>query len=168
MESAITEVVDEKNNPVKIGETGRHITTEIRNLAMPFIRYDTKDLIVPDHQKDLAGRNLFNIDKIIGRESDILIAPDGNLLIVHLFTIYFEYFKSIEQFQVEQTDKYSFIFRLVVNENFSKNEEKKIYDYWKSFLGNKSKLNIEIHDNIPLLFSGKRRFLIRNKEILLP
>ena len=168
METAVTEVIDEMGHPVAAGETGRHITTELWNLAMPFIRYDTRDLVILDKQITRSNRNLFSLKKIIGRESDILVTPDGNLLIVHLFTIYFEYFKSIEQFQVEQTDEGTFIFRLVVNRDFSQAEERKIKEYWKKFLGSGVKVNIEIHDQIPLLYSGKRRFLIRNKDIELP
>ncbi len=167
METAITEVLDERGNMVKPGDTGRHITTELWNLAMPFIRYDTGDLLVLDDQKTHARRNLFSIKRIIGRESDILIAPDGNLLIVHLFTIYFEYFRSIHQFQVEQADEVTFIFRLVVDIAFTKDVENQIRSYWEKFLGHKAIVIIEIHDQIPMLFSGKRRFLIRNKEITL-
>ncbi len=165
METAITEVVDEQNQSVEIGKAGRHITTELWNPVMPFIRYDTRDLIVADAQEPKAGRNLYAIQKIAGRESDILVAPDGNLLIVHLFTIYFEYFESIRQFQVEQTDETTFIFRLVVNTDFTSAIEKQIKDYWQTFLGTKAIVSIEIHNEIPLLYSGKRRFLIRNKEI---
>lgn len=167
METAISEVLDEQGNQVKPGETGRHITTELWNLAMPFIRYDTGDLLVLDDQSTHAGRNLFSVKKIIGRESDVLIAPDGNLLIVHLFTIYFEYFRSIRQFQVEQADAVTFIFRLVVDKGFTKAIENQIRSYWEKFLGSRAIVKIEIHDQIPLLFSGKRRFLIRNKEIKL-
>jgi len=166
-ETAITEVLDENDNPVAHGQPGRLVTTELWNFAMPFIRYDTRDLIIPDEPKTIAGRNLMAAKKIIGRETDVLIAPDGNRLIVQLCVIYFCYYRSVLQFQIEQTDEVTFIFRLVVSPDFTREIENEIRSYWSSFLTSMARVIIEIHDNIPLLVSGKRRFLIRNPEIKL-
>jgi phenylacetate-CoA ligase len=166
MESAITEVIDQDGHAVEEGGTGLHITTELWNTAMPFIRYNTQDLVILSAGTgNHSGRQLFALDRIVGRDNDVLIAPDGNRLIVHLFTIYFEYFNSIRQFQVEQTTSDEFIFRLVVDSTFTKEIEKKIHDYWVRFLNGKANVIIEIHKQIPLCYSGKRRFLIRNKSI---
>jgi len=168
MECAFTEVLDKNGYSVKEGETGAHITTELWNYAMPFIRYKTQDMVELGKQMSVNGKNLFILNKIIGRENDILIAPDGNLLIVHLFTIYFEYFRSIQQFQVEQTKKDEFIFRLVVNDHFTSETENNILKYWREFLGKRVRVILEIRDEIPILKSGKRKFLIRNRDIPLP
>jgi phenylacetate-CoA ligase len=166
MESAITEVLDKSYNPVPPGKTGMHITTEMWNTAMPFIRYNTQDLVttlIPSKKR--SSKELFAIENIIGRDSDILVAPDGNRLIVHLFTIYFEYFPSIRQFQVEQVSQVKFIFRLIVDENFNKLIEREIFNYWVNFLGPKAEVQLELHNVLPYMPSGKRRFLIRNKDI---
>jgi len=166
-EYAITEVIDNKGDEVNPGETGMHVTTDLWNYAMPFIRYNTQDLLIKSADESSCGRQLMGLNKILGRDNDILVTPSGNLLIVHLFTIYFEYFDSIKQFQIEQLQPDIFIFRLVVGESFSSEIKKQIHDYWQKFLGDGVKLSIEIHDKIPLLYSGKRRFLIRNSEIKL-
>lgn len=165
MEYAITEVLDSNFNEVNANETGMHITTDLHNLAMPLIRYNTQDLVEKSSSVSSCGRQLYALSKIIGRDNDILITPSGNLLIVHLFTIYFEYFYSIRQFQIEQTESNEFIFRLVVDESFSSEIQNQIFNYWQSFLGEDVKLSIEIHEIIPFRSSGKRRFLIRNPEI---
>lgn len=168
MEYAITEVLDMSNNEVNSGAPGRHITTDLHNFAMPFIRYDTQDIVEKSSVSTSCGRQLFGLSKITGRESDVLITPSGNRLIVHLFTIYFEYFDCIKRFQIEQTQPDEFIFRLVVDENYDKNIAEQIFGYWQKFLGKDVMLTIEIHDSIPLLYSGKRRFLLRNPEISIP
>ncbi len=168
MEYAITEILDKNGQEVNPGDTGIHITTDLWNYSMPLVRYNTKDLVVKSVVTSSCGRKLVGIDKILGRDNDILVTPSGNLLIVHLFTIYFEYFDSIKQFQIEQKQLDEFIFRLVINEKFTPNIQKQVFDYWKNFLGVNVKLTIEIHDVIPFLYSGKRRFLIRNNEIKLP
>jgi phenylacetate-CoA ligase len=165
MEYAISEVLNDKLTEVNSGETGMHITTDLHNFAMPMIRYNTQDLVEKSLSGSACGRQLFGLSKIIGRDNDILITPSGNRLIVHLFTIYFEYFDSIRQFQIEQTQKDVFIIRLVVDDTFSSVIKKQIFSYWQNFLGKDVNLSIEIHDTIPFLRSGKRRFLIRNPEI---
>jgi phenylacetate-CoA ligase len=167
-EYAITEILNNEGIEVNPGETGMHVTTDLWNYAMPFIRYNTQDMVVKSDNVSSCGRQLTGIDKIIGRDNDILVTPSGNLLIVHLFTIYFEYFNSIKQFQIEQLKPDEFIFRLVVENSFTSRIRSEIYDYWQKYLGYEVKLIIEIHDNIPLLYSGKRRFLIRSNEINLP
>ena len=167
MEYAITEVLDNKFSEVEAEETGMHITTDLHNYAMPLIRYNTQDLVEKSSRESSCGRELNGFNKIIGRENDVLITPSGNMLIVHLFTIYFEYFSSIKQFQIEQTGSDEFIFRLIVDKTYSPETEKQIFNHWQKELGRDVKLRIEIHDEFPFLFSGKRRFLIRNPEIKL-
>ena len=167
MEYAVTEIIDNNNQQVVDKGKGFHITTDLHNYAMPLIRYNTQDLIEKTGNKSSCGRSLFSINKVIGRENDILVTPSGNHLIVHLFTIYFEYFPSVLQFQIEQTGTHEFIFRFVVDKSFNNEIISEIHKYWQDFLGINVHLSIEIHDSIPLLYSGKRRFLIRNPEIKL-
>ncbi|MCB8999482.1 MAG: phenylacetate--CoA ligase family protein [Bacteroidales bacterium] len=167
MEYAISEVLDKNHNETNGEVAGMHITTDLHNYAMPMIRYNTQDMVEKSTLNAKSGHNLIGFKSIIGRENDILITPSGNLLIVHLFTIYFEYFDCIKQFQIEQTQKDLFIFRLVVDGKFTSEIHKQIQKYWQEFLGKNVQVNIEIHENIPVLYSGKRRFLIRNPEIKL-
>ncbi|MDZ7720044.1 MAG: hypothetical protein U5K72_14615 [Balneolaceae bacterium] len=44
-EYAITEVMDAGGNRVKAGENGRLVTTDLWNREVPFIRYDTQDVV---------------------------------------------------------------------------------------------------------------------------
>ena len=164
MEYAITEVIN-NGREVNDGEKGRVITTDLQNFGQPFIRYDTQDYVVKSKTKCSCDRNLLSIDKIEGRDSDILISPEGKLLIVHIFTIYFEWIDSVEQFQVRQDRLDEFCILLKVNSKFSKREEERICSYWGNYIGGNVKIKINIVDDIPLTKSGKRRFLIRNQQI---
>ncbi|MBK7626713.1 MAG: hypothetical protein IPJ16_05850 [Bacteroidales bacterium] len=137
MEYAVTEVINSSGTECKSGESGMHITTDLWNYAMPLIRYNTQDLVLKSESVSSCGRKLTGLSKILGQDNDILITPSGNLLIVHLFTIYFEYFDSILQFQIEQISKDEFIFRLVVKDTYTDETESQIIKYWQSFLGEK-------------------------------
>lgn len=167
-EYAITEVLNNKGEEVSPGEPGFHVTTDLWNFNMPFIRYNTQDLVVKAVSTPKCGRKLVALESVAGRDNDILVTPSGDMLIVHLFTIYFEYINSVKQFQIEQSSLQDFTIRMVVNESFSDYDMRKIRDDWQTKLGPGVKLDIKILDSIPLLNSGKRRFLIRSSDVKLP
>lgn len=164
MEYAITEIMSESKE-VNPGERGRVITTDLHNYAVPFIRYNSQDYMTKSKEKCGCGRNLLEIEKIDGRDSDILVTPKGKYLILHNFTGYFEWIDSIEQFQIrqEKIDEFNFLFK--VNYKYSSGVEEEIYNYWEKYINEDVKIKIHVVDDIPLAKSGKRRFLIRNKEI---
>ena len=164
-EYAITEVLD--NNDTSTG-AGRHITTDLWNLAMPFIRYDTQDIIEKSQGISDSGINLPAFSQIKGRNSDILVTPSGKYLIVHTFTIFFEYFKEITQFQVIQTKPDRIEVLLVVNSGYDKKTEKAISKGLDDLIGNDVDIEIKTVDTIPLLPSGKRKFIVRDEAIKLP
>ncbi len=165
MEYAITEVIDNNNNAAGLG---RHITTDLWNLAMPFIRYDTQDIIEKADKQQDTNIHLAAFSQIKGRNSDILVTPSGKYLIVHTFTIFFEYFKEIIQFQVLQYEPDSVRVLLVVNNMYNKKTEASIKAGLCDLIGKDVKVEIKTVIEIPLLHSGKRKFIIRDESIKLP
>jgi phenylacetate-CoA ligase len=165
MEYAITEVLNNNGDPVS---HGRHVTTDLWNLAMPFIRYDTQDIIERSNEKDESGMHLAAFKQITGRNSDILVTPSGKFLIVHTFTIFFEYFEEIIQFQVVQLKPDKVRILLVVNDGYNMKTEAKIADGLYNLIGEDVNIEIRRVAEIPLLASGKRKFIIRDESIKLP
>ena len=168
MEYAYTEVLDEHGHEVKLGQRGRLVTTDLWNLATPFIRYDTQDIVVKSEKECSCGRKLLSIDRIEGRDSDILVTPDGKIVIVHIFTIFFEWIKSVDQFQAIQNDYDDFLIKIVVNEMFTKDIYNEIFSYWQKYFGKRVNLKVQVVDSIENAFSGKRKFLIRSDKVNLP
>lgn len=167
-EYAITEIVNSDENDVSPDENGRLITTDLWNTEVPFIRYDTQDIVTKGKPDPSSGRSLTRIDKIDGRDCDILVTPNGKLVIVHIFTIFFEHYDSIDQFQVIQESRNNFTILLVVNERFSKKDMEETKKYWTDYFGEEALLEIDIVDSIPARNSGKRRFLVRDERVSLP
>ncbi|MCD4704626.1 phenylacetate--CoA ligase family protein [bacterium] len=165
MEYAITEIINENGKEVEPGESGRYYTTDLWNYATPLIRYDSGDIVTKGKSKCHCGRNLMTISKIQGRDNDIVITPDGNYLVAQSFTTYFKYIPEITQFQVHQIEKDEILFKLVVREDFKKEQKIIIINDWFIRLKKTTKIKTEIVKEIPLLKSGKRRFVFRNMEI---
>lgn len=161
-EYGISEVVNENFERITFG-VGKLISTDLWNLAHPFLRYDTQDYVEIDFHQCECKRNLLRINKILGRDNEILFTDSGRRLIVHNFTGFFQLDdsqmkQSIDQFQVIKTKEGTILFRLVVNWNFDNTVRDYIIDYWRDEL--KSRIAIEIVEQIPLTASGKRRFII--------
>ena len=116
------EIVDEDGNPVPDGTLGQVVVTSLDNYLMPLIRYKVGDLAIKSKiQSCNCGRQLQILDKIIGRETDILYTPKSKILIVHFFTGIFEHFPEIQQFQIIQKNKGESIqIRYIKGINFSK------------------------------------------------
>lgn len=162
-EYGISEVLDANNKPIENG-IGHLISTDLWNLVHPFIRYDTQDLVEINSENCPCGRNHMKILRILGRDNDILVMPSGRRFIVHNFTGFFQVDspqiqRSIEQFQIVQKRDSAVEFRLVVNEKFNES----VADYIKSFWEKELKVHVMIETvkKIPLLKTGKHKFIIR-------
>lgn len=161
-EYGISEVIDEKDNNITDG-VGRLISTDLWNLAHPFIRYDTQDFVEISETPCVCGRINLRINKILGRDNEVLIMDTGRRFIVHNFTGFFqvdspEINRSVDQFQIVKRQDGSVLFRLAVNGKYLSS----VSDYIRSFWENEfqAKVTIEIVDQIPLTQSGKHRFII--------
>lgn len=162
-EYGITEIVDEKNQPIKSG-TGRLVTTDLWNYAHPFIRYDVQDLVELDPEPCICGRVHLHIKRLLGRDNEVLVTSSGKRYIVHHFTYFFEPTKtpqlnhSIDQFQIIQHADNTVSILLVVNENYNDQIADYIQEYWEREL--ETSVDVQVVDRIPLMHNNKRRFII--------
>ena len=145
----IIEVLDENDRPITDG-IGRVVSTDLWNLAHPFIRYDTQDLVEVKN-----GR----IIRIMGRQCETLLEAGGKLLTVHNFTHYFsDNFPSVDGWQIIKQRDGNIRCRLVVNNLFSVSDEQSIIKHWSACTGRK--IAIETVDKLPLLSSNKHLSII--------
>ncbi|HSD08103.1 phenylacetate--CoA ligase family protein [Flavobacterium sp.] len=73
-ETLFVEILDENNQPVPNGTSGRIVITSLFNKAHPFIRYDLGDIGILDEKSTLKRPIL---KKLIGRTNDVAILPSG-------------------------------------------------------------------------------------------
>jgi phenylacetate-CoA ligase len=73
-ETLFVEILDENNQAVPNGTSGRIVITSLFNKAHPFIRYDIGDIGVLDEKSTLKKPIL---KKLIGRTNDVAILPSG-------------------------------------------------------------------------------------------
>jgi len=90
------EVIDpETLEPLPMGETGELVFTALQRRAMPLIRYRTKDITRLVRTKCECGRTLLTMDKITGRDDDMLIISGVNVFPSQVESVIME-FKDME------------------------------------------------------------------------
>lgn len=109
------ELLDDAGQEVKAGELGHVVITRLDSFSMPLIRYRLGDLAIKEKEElnCACGRPYPMLQKIIGRDTDVIRSPSGKALIVHFFTGIFEHIPEIIQFQVVQEKPESFVLRFI-------------------------------------------------------
>jgi phenylacetate-CoA ligase len=75
-ESLIVEVLDRAGRPCQPGDIGRVTITDLHNRVTPLVRYDIGDFAEAS-EPCACGRGLPTLARIVGRERNLLIRPDG-------------------------------------------------------------------------------------------
>src|ERR1019366_10797508 len=78
-ENVILEVLDEKNQPCKSGETGRVVMTVVHNFRTPFIRYDIGDEVTLGPERCPCGRGLPLLIRVHGKRRTMFRLPGNRL-----------------------------------------------------------------------------------------
>ncbi len=155
------EILDlEKDIPAKEGEVGRIVVTDLYNYAFPVIRYDTGDTGVIMSETLENGSKKYYLTEVYGRRSDMIYDANNQLLSPHVITNNLWDVPKIKQFKFIQTDSKTYDVELNVEEDFDKEEY--VINTLKSVLGKESIINVIYVDEIPVLASGKRKY-IENK-----
>ncbi|NNL83333.1 MAG: phenylacetate--CoA ligase family protein [Winogradskyella sp.] len=157
--SYYVEILDFKSeNPVKIGEYGRIVVTDLFNYAMPIIRYDTGDIA----KLGLSDDGSIQLDEIEGRKMDVIYDTTGNLISSFIvYTKFYKYYHLLKQYQFIQQHKKVYEIKLNLKEEKFDLEDELIASI-KTDLGEDSQIIITYVNEIPPLSSGKRRKVINN------
>jgi len=159
--SYLVEILDlEKDIPVPLGQLGRIVITDLYNMAMPFIRYDTGDLAVMEYDNI---DNYFYFTEVHGRKMDLVFdtkfRPVSPLTINNNMLL----FPEVIQYQFIQLSDDNFQFILNIKpENYFREEE--LISFFKKILGETAKLSVKYVTEIPVLASGKRKQVINLSE----
>lgn len=144
----------ENDEPVKIGEMGRIVVTDLYNYAMPMIRYDTGDLGVLQ-EKD----NKYYFSKVYGRKLDLLYSTSNEPISFFALDDYFEPNLDIEQYQIIQEDRTNITLNIIMKEG-KKLNEKWCIDGIKKVIGKECEVKIKYLNTIPITESGKFKYVI--------
>lgn len=159
----IVEYVDEQGQSVPADRPGRILLTRLHAGPMPLIRYQVGDIGVSGDQRLCpCGRGFQRMHSVEGRDTDVVVTPSGNRLIVHYFTGILEHFAEIDSFQVRQDERSSITVLVTATREFTRETPARIVTALQQLRAPDLKIHLEVVDSIPIGPSGKRRFVINN------
>ena len=158
---AFVEIVDDNNESVSEGETGRILITDLNNHVMPFIRYEMGDVGTKGPEIGGCGIPFMLISSISGRQGEFIIDKNGGsipfvTISAYLFRRY--YAPYVNTFQFVQEKRGEILLKIVPNDKFtseifheiSKSLQEVLVDF---------KTEIQIVGDIPPERTGKTPFL---------
>jgi phenylacetate-CoA ligase len=153
-ENLLVEILNERGEPCKPGETGEVVITTLHNFAMPLIRYR-----ILDHAEAGApcpcGRSLPVIRRIAGRQRNMIVLPDGRS---HWPSFHGDAWRAIapvKQFQMIQHDTRTIEIKLVCARPPSAQEEAGIRAMLTEKLGYPFNFRFSYQDSIQHSPNGK-------------
>jgi len=154
-ESVLVEVLDAAGKPCMPGETGRLVISSLHNFAMPLIRYELRDYATVG-APCACGRSLPVLERIAGRERNMVRLPDGT---THWPMVGFHRFREIapvQQYQLIQHTLDAVEVRLVCDRALNTAEEEQLGSVIRKALGYDFKLNfVYYEDELPRSPNGK-------------
>ena len=144
---------------------GEIVVTDLRNFAMPLIRYRTRDVGVMSSRACSCGRGLPLLQLTGGRVTDFLTTTTGRKVSgIALATYGITNIPGIRQIQFVQDRPGSVTARIVKGPEWSENALRTLFDRLRGFLGESILIDAEFTNAIPLEASGKYRFTISTLE----
>ncbi len=144
----------DSDEPAEPGELGRIVITDLYNYAFPILRYDNGDLAIAEKQEKNGYFKLY-LKELYGRRADLIYDCDGHPVTpisTNMWNI-----KGVEQFRFIQEDVTRYT--MCLNGNKDEIDVDDVIARLRPFLGEKAQIDIEFVDEIPVLNSGKRKFL---------
>lgn len=148
----------ENESPAAPGQVGRVVVTDLFSHAMPLIRYDIGDLAVLSPETCPCGNPTPTLGKLQGRLVEMILDTHGQILSPFILVNNLREINGITQFRFIQkaADRYELL--LVTAATFQ--EEARVENLLRQYLGEKANIVILRVAEIPPLSSGKRPYVI--------
>lgn len=156
----IVEIIGDDGQPLPPGELGEIVVTHFDTPEMPFIRYRTGDVGALGSKPCSCGRSLPLLERIEGRKSDFIVAPDGRIMHGLSLIYVLRGIPGIEQFRVTQKSVDDFHVELVAGNEFSRSSEAVIRNEFSQRLRAPVNVHIQYFSGLPASKNGKFRYLI--------
>lgn len=143
----------DSDEPVKIGECGRIVITDLYNKAFPFIRYDTGDLGIASEMYD---HQCVVLEQLVGRVSGSLIGTSGELIGETAASSFFENMIGLGRYQIAQIGKRKYQVRV---ERTEQNLDAQITLQAQKCFGSDADIEIRYVDKIEQGKNGKYRIV---------
>ena len=154
-ENLIVEVLDDAGRPCRPSQVGKVVVTTLHNFAMPLLRYDIGDYAEVGDPCP-CGRGLPVLKRIMGRQRNLLIMPDGS----RRWPVFDagqrpEELPPMYQFQVIQRSREQMDVLVVRDKPLTPSEQQRVAAYMQQTLGHPFTIRLRCVDSIQRSRGGK-------------
>ncbi len=153
-ENVLLEVLDTSGNPCAPGQIGRIVVTDLHNYASPLLRYEIGDYAEVASPCQ-CGRGLPALERIIGRERNMWVRPDGRRAWPLIASKITRAAAPYRQMQLEQVSIDLIVVRLVPEGSLDDGDRHALTAAIHQCLGFRTNLHFEIVDSIERGRNGK-------------
>jgi len=165
-ENVVLEFAREEQQ-VSPGESGVILATNLRNFAMPFIRYEIGDVGKPSDESCSCGRGLPLMSAIEGRVTEFMAVYDkqlGRVIPVSpagpgVIGVALQHVP-LESYRIIQESLSKVVIKAVKGKGYSQAHTEFLVDYVRKYLGDSITIDVEFVEDLPPLPSGKRSAFI--------
>lgn len=159
-DASVVEILDTQGRPVPDGTPGEIVVTDLFSREAPFLRYRTGDMGVLSQARCGCGRPHPLLERIEGRSTDFITAPDGTIL--HALSVIYimREIEGIEQFRIRQKRVDEFHVQVVRNGRYESSSELRIRDGLQQRLRARVEVTVEYVSALAPEPSGKFRHVI--------
>jgi phenylacetate-CoA ligase len=162
----IVEIVDDQGRNLPAGCSGEIVVTHLDTPDMPFIRYRTGDIGALTSRPCICGRGLPLLERIEGRKTDFVIAPDGRIMHGLSLIYVIREIRGIESFRITQKKLCDFDVEIVRGQEYDTGSEHRITEGFRQRLRAPVSVRVHYAESIPPTASGKTRHVI--SEVIPP
>jgi phenylacetate-CoA ligase len=156
----LIELVDERMQPVPVGEYGEVLVTGFTRLSQPMIRYRIGDTAAFSDEEPLCGRGMPVLKEVLGRTEDTIYGPDGRRMV--RFHGIFVNQPHVREGQVIQERLDHIRVKVVTKPGYSEADTKDIISRVQQRLTSQVHVEVELVDHIERTKAGKFRAVISN------
>lgn len=146
------------------GEVGDIVLTDLRNRAMPFIRYRIGDRGMMLKEPCSCGLKFKLMRPVAGRDSDYIVLRDGQSVSPYMLTTAIEDVPGLLKYQFIQINKMMLLVKIVTDKGKQNTAVKLIEDNLQHVLDNGLEMKIQICDQIPIEGNGKFKVVYNEIE----
>lgn len=153
------ELIKDDGTDAQPGEAGTVVATGLGNRAFPLVRYQTTDKMeLAEDQSCPCGRGGRIISRILGRDEDFIVTPDGRY--IGRLDFVFKPIETVVESQIVQEDMNSIVVKVVPLPGFTRADEQRIESELRTRIGQSMTVRVEIVEAIPRGPGGKLRYVI--------
>ena len=153
-EGAIVELLNEDGHACSAGQMGRVVVTTLHNFAMPLVRYEVGDYAEAG-APCACGRGLPVIRRILGRERNLAVTPDGKKFYPSFAAEVWAQIAPIRQIQLVQKSRVLIEVRMAMARDLQGDEARELISALRRSLGYPYEFAFVRMDSIPRSASGK-------------